>query len=133
MAKKTSTTKPTDTQQVALYMDALVHPLKKEIEALRVIIKGANPKISERIKWNAPSYYYLQDILTFGPAPRKQDEILLVFHHPFIVNITSELLEGDYKDRRLARFTNMAGVKANEEEIPRIINAIIAEIDRAQI
>ncbi len=48
--------KKTDETLVAEYMQNLEHPLKAEIEALRQIIKAANPAISERIKWNAPSY-----------------------------------------------------------------------------
>jgi uncharacterized protein YdhG (YjbR/CyaY superfamily) len=74
MAKKT-----TDSEQVEQYLSKLEHPMKAEIEALRTIIKGANPKISERIKWNAPSYFYQEDLLTFGPPARKPNEILLFF------------------------------------------------------
>jgi uncharacterized protein YdhG (YjbR/CyaY superfamily) len=121
--------KQTDSEQVAQYMAALEHPMKAEMEALREIIKGANAKISERIKWNAPSYYYREDIVTFGPPARKPDEILLVFHHPAVVKISSDLLQGDYKDRRLATFKSMAEVVANREEVPRVINWIIAEIE----
>ena len=121
--------KPSDPEQVEQYLSTLEHPMKAELEALRAIIKGANAKISERIKWNAPSYYYQEDIVTFGPPARKPDEILLVFHHPAVVKISSDLLQGDYKDRRLAIFKSMAEVVANREEVARIINGIIAEIE----
>ena len=50
---------------------------------------------------NAPSYYYKEDLVTFGPPARKPEEILLVFHHPWIVNIASEMLQGEYKDQLL--------------------------------
>jgi len=121
--------KPTDEELVQAYMDTLEHPLKPAIEALRGIIKGANPKISERIKWNAPSYYYKEDIVTFGPPGRKSDEILLVFHYPGVVKINAEILVGNYKDRRLAIFKNMAEVELRREELTRILNTIINEID----
>ncbi len=121
--------KRTDTELVSEYMTALEHPMKAEINALRAIIKGANSKISERIKWNAPSYFYGKDIVTFGPPARKLNEVLLVFHHPSVVKITSNLLEGNYKDRRLATFKSLAEVEATLEELPRIINEIIAEIE----
>ncbi len=49
--------KKTDSDKVNGYMNELVHPLKTEIEELRGIINNANNKITERIKWNAPSYY----------------------------------------------------------------------------
>jgi len=81
-------TKLTDAEQVALYMENATHSLKAEMEAIRKIIKGADKRIGERIKWSAPSYYFKQDMVTFGPV--KANTILLVFHHPFIVKIKSE-------------------------------------------
>ena len=127
MAKKTSVVKPSDAEKVAAYMDALNHPLKKEAEAVRSIIKNANSKLNERIKWNAPSYYYMDDIVTFGPL--RSEKILLVFHHPFVVKVESKLLEGDYKDRRLVYLDSMKAIKANKKELERIINEIIDLID----
>ncbi|MDO8368244.1 MAG: DUF1801 domain-containing protein [Saprospiraceae bacterium] len=128
MAKKQS-----EFEQVKQYMDTLEHPMKGEMEALRMIIREANPQISERIKWNAPSYYYKEDIVTFGPPARKMDEILLVFHHPSVVKITSGILKGNYKDRRLATFKNMAEVEANRQELGRILHEIIQDIESATI
>ena len=127
MAKKTTVVKPNDSEKVAAYMDALNHPLKKEVEAVRSIIKNANSKLRERIKWNAPSYYYMDDIVTFGPL--RSEKILLVFHHPFVVKVESKLLEGDYKDRRLVYLDSMKAIKANKKELERIINEIIDLID----
>ncbi|MBC7777038.1 MAG: DUF1801 domain-containing protein [Phycisphaerae bacterium] len=121
--------KLTDEELVQAYMDKLEHPLKAVIEALRTIIKNANSNISERIKWNAPSYYYREDIVTFGPPARKLDEVLLVFHHPSVVKIDSGILQGNYKDRRLAVFKSMVEVEASREELIRILDGIILEIE----
>lgn len=125
-AKKTANT-ATDAEKVQQHMNALNHPLKKEMETLREIIKNSSAKLNERIKWNAPSYYYIDDIVTFGPL--RNDRLLLVFHHPFIVKLPSPLLEGDYKDRRLAYFNDSKAIKENKKEIERIIKAIIEMID----
>lgn len=38
------------------YLKSLDHPAKKEIEAIRKIILGADPAIREGIKWNSPSF-----------------------------------------------------------------------------
>lgn len=127
MAKKTTVVKLNDTEKVEAYMDALNHPLKKEVEAVRSIIKNANPKLNERIKWNVPSYYYMDDIVTFGPL--RSEKILLVFHHPFVVKVKSKLLEGDYKDRRLVYLDSMNAIKENKKELEQIINEIIDLID----
>jgi len=116
-----------DEEQVNAYMSNLKPEVKSEIEAVRKIIKNVSPKLNERIKWNAPSYYYLQDILAFGPY--KKEKILLVFHHPYVVKIKSPLLEGDYKDRRLVYFKNKTEAGKNKKELSRIINEIIKMID----
>ncbi len=119
--------KLSDQEQVNAYMSNLKPQVKSEIKAVRKIIKNASPKLNERIKWNAPSYYYLHDILTFGPY--KKEKILLVFHHPYVVKIKSPLLEGDYKDRRLVYFKNKTEAEKNKKELSRIINEIIKMID----
>lgn len=128
MAKKASSVKPGDAEKVARYMDAFTHPLKKEMEAVREIIKNSNAGIGERIKWNAPSYYYIDDIVTFGPI--KSDKILLVFHHPFIEKVRSKILAGDYKGRRLVYLDSMKAIRANKKELERIINEITDFIDK---
>lgn len=120
---KKRTAKPSEAEQVADYMSQLDHPLKTEIETLRQIIKNADSRISERIKWNAPSYYSGVDLLTFNP--RMQNQVHLVFHHPEIVRINSPLLEGDYKDRRMIYFQNMEAIHLNREELEKILREYV--------
>jgi len=119
--------KLSEAEQVAAYMDQLQHPLKAEIEAVRNIIKNANTAIKERIKWNAPSYYTSTDLLTFNP--RLQTKVHLVFHHIAIVQIASDLLEGDYKDRRMMYFTDMADVEAKKAVLENILNEYVKLVD----
>mgnify|MGYP006326737729 CR=1 FL=1 len=118
----------TDKEKVTQYMTKLKHQLKDEIEAVRKIIKGSDKRISERIKWNAPSYYNIEDMVTFNH--RNQKAVHLVFHHPFIVKIKSKLLLGDYKDRRMTYFKDMKEVKSSKKELERIMNELIKKIDK---
>lgn len=115
------------TPEVNAFMQQLEHPLKAEIEALRAIIKGANPKIMECIKWNAPSYYAKEDMVTFHLRSKKM--VNLVFHHIAIVKIKSDLLKGEYKDRRLMHFENMEEAKQYQTELERILNEYVALIE----
>jgi len=129
MSAKIKSTKPTEQEQVNEWMDELGAELKPAVKAVRKIIKTAGPKLNERIKWNAPSYYYKEDIVTFGPT-KGRDKVILVFHHPKIVKIKSELLKGDYKDRRLTYFNSLKEVKENKIELERIIKESIEMIDK---
>ena len=110
------------TAEVNAFMKQLDHPLKDEIEAVRAIIK-ANRKIAERVKWNAPGFFYIDDLATIHI--KAQQHVHLIFHHPAIVKIKSALLEGDYKDRRMMYFENMKEVKARKKELTRVINELV--------
>ena len=121
--------KPTEAEQVNDWMDKLDVSFKPSINAVRKIIKTAAAKLNERIKWNAPNYYYKEDIVTFGPTKAK-DKIILVFHHPGIVKIRSELLQGTYKDRRLVYLNSTKEIKDAQQELERIIKESVAMIDK---
>jgi uncharacterized protein YdhG (YjbR/CyaY superfamily) len=108
--------------EVNAFMKQLDHPLKAEIEAVRVIIM-ANKKIAERIKWNAPGFFYVDDLATIHVKAKQH--VHLIFHHPDIVKIRSALLEGDYKDRRMMYFENMKEVITRKKELKRIINELV--------
>ena len=129
MTAKTKSIKPTEQEQVNEWMSKLDGEMRPSVEAVRKIIKAAGPKLNERIKWNAPSYYYKDDIVTFGPR-KARDKIILVFHHPKIIKIKSDLLKGDYKDRRLVYFNSSKEITVNKKELERIIKESIELIDK---
>ncbi len=114
------------TEGVSAFLKQLEHPLKVEIEAVRAIIRS-NPKICERIKWNAPSFFYVDDLATIHVKAKQH--VHLIFHHPAIVKIKSALLEGDYKDRRMMYFENMKEVKTRKKELTRIIDELVKLMD----
>jgi hypothetical protein len=120
----------TDSQKVHQFINKLEHPLKDEIRFVREIILGADFKIQERVKWNAPSFYYKKDLVTFNP--RNQKVVQLVFHHESIVKIQSEFLEGDYKDRRLMHFKDKGDIKSKEKELTRIMHQLVDFMDELE-
>jgi len=129
MTVRARATKPNEAEQVKDWMSKLTAECRPALEAVRKIIKTAGPELTERIKWNAPSFYYKEDIVTFGPI-RAKDQIILVFHHPSIVKIRSELLQGDYKDRRLVYLNSMKEIKDARKELETIIKKSIQLIGK---
>ena len=129
MTAKNKLAKPSEQELVNGWMTKLDPELKRAVDAVRKIIKTAGPQLNERIKWNAPSYYYKEDIVTFGPV-KERDRVMLVFHHPSIVKIKSDLLKGEYKDRRLAYFNSLKEIKENKKELVRIIKESLQLIDK---
>jgi uncharacterized protein YdhG (YjbR/CyaY superfamily) len=124
--KKEDSSISKEEKQVLDYMSKLKGKQKEDVDTVRNLIKKSSTKLNERIKWNAPSYYYKEDIVTFGPY--KPGKLLLVFHHPAVVKVKSDLLQGEYKDRRLVYFTDAKEAEKNKKELARIINEIIKKI-----
>ena len=112
------------TDKVDEFLENLNHPLKAEVEALRSIIKGVNKGINEEIKWKAPSFNFKGEYLvTFNLRDEKR--VHLVFHNSMIAKVKSELLEGDYVDRRMAYFTDMKDVKAKKALLEKALKDLI--------
>lgn len=117
-------------EQVAEFMNNLEHPLKEEIEEVRNIILSTDDKITEHIKWNAPSFCYEgEDRITFNLHGK--GFIRLVFHcgakvkarntnQPLIVD-SSGILEWKAADRAMMKFTDKNDVKAKEEKLREVI------------
>ena len=64
---------------VDAYLDGLAHTHLAAIRSLRAAILASDPRIVERIKWNAPSFGLGDDdLVTMRLAPK--DAFQLVFH-----------------------------------------------------
>lgn len=120
---KSKTPKLTDAEQVTSFMNTLEHPLKDVVELLRTEIKKADSSLKERIKWNAPSYFTNVDLLTFNL--KSNNTILLILHNIACTKIKSELLEGDYVDRRIIYFKDAEEVATAKKELERIIKEYV--------
>jgi hypothetical protein len=116
----------TNTAQVEAYLADLDHPHKAALVALRAIILGASDKIAERIKWKVPSFYYKDnpkhDLAAFHPRTTEAAHLVLVFPLGLVPD-PAGLLEGDWPDRRMAKFRSLAAVQANQTALAAIVNA----------
>jgi hypothetical protein len=121
--------KPSGTDAVNDYMRQLDHPMKAEIEAVRSIILKANPKVAERVKWNVPSFYYRDDLAAFHLRSTGFIQLVFVFHRGKMIEDRMGLLEGDYKDRRLAKFHDMQDVEAKRKALERVVNRWVEMTD----
>ncbi|GGH31277.1 hypothetical protein GCM10007423_20030 [Dyadobacter endophyticus] len=119
---------------VTRFLDELHHPLRQEIEALRLIILQANALLEENIKWNGPNYSIgPEDRVTMRIQPPKQ--IQLVFHRGAkvkeqpkgrLIQDASGLLVWRENDRAIASFKHMEAVKAGEQALAAIVRNWIA-------
>jgi hypothetical protein len=62
---------------VPALMAALDHPLKAEIEAVRAAILSLDKRITEGVKWNAPSFRAADWFATIHVRPSKAVQVIL--------------------------------------------------------
>jgi hypothetical protein len=111
---------------VDAYMRDVDHPFKAEMAAVRSIILGVSPKIAERIKWNAPSFYYKEDLGAFNPRATEYAHLILLFPGGAGIPSKNTLLEGKQKDRREVKFLSLTDVEAKRTALVKLVRDWIA-------
>ena len=120
-------------QSVEGFIAALEHPYKAEIVALRQIILGADPRIAEEIKWNAPSFYTTEHFATFQLRAKTGAQLILHLGARVRETATSgitipdpeSLLTWLAKDRASVTFQNMDEIHAKRDAFTALIRAWI--------
>ncbi len=136
---KESTRKKTrtgdDTAAVYVFMAELDHPLKREIEAVRSIIRRADASIHESIKWNAPSFATTEYFATFKLRPGTTVEVVLhtgakVKANPtaFVIDDPAGLVRWVTADRGVMRFATMQEVETHRDALTSIVRQWIAQM-----
>lgn len=136
--KKTRSPQPAienNTAGVNEFMAKLEHPLKAEIEALRAIILGADPRISESIKWNAPSFSVQEHFATFKLRP--VTTVQVVFHTGAKARADSKdveiddpagLLKWAAHDRCVATLSDMKEIESKKAAFVTIVKQWIEQM-----
>lgn len=75
--KKTAAKKAKPADDVDGLLDGLKHPQRKEIDAIRRAIRGADKSISEGVKWNAPSFRTHEWFATVNLRSKKELQVIL--------------------------------------------------------
>lgn len=121
---------------VAAYLRSLKHPLKKEIEAVRLIILGVSPAIGEGIKWNVPSFRTEEEwFATFNV--RSKESVQLILHlgaktrpdlKAFKLTDPNGLMKWLGKDRALVTLGAGRDIPANRKALEAIVRAWIKQL-----
>jgi Domain of unknown function (DU1801) len=119
---------------VQAFLERLEHRRKDEVEAVRETILAAWPGVTERIKWNAPSFAVDgDDRITFRLQPG--DRVQLVFHRGtrkrsdvggFFFENDTGLLEWATPDRGLVTFRDLEDVAAKQTVLADLVRRWMA-------
>ncbi len=131
--------KLSDQEQVNEHIKNLDPALREVVQYIREVILHIDKDISERVKWNNPSFYFSGEMKAFDPKEYKREicvfnlfkgRIMLVFPSGAKANDTSGFLDGDYKDgRRIVVFSDLPDVKIKEKHLKEIIKKLLERID----
>lgn len=118
-------------KEVTAFVDALNHPLRKEIEQLRIAVLSANEHLAENIKWNGPNYCFNnEDIITMKIQPLTTKQIQLIFHRGAkkqaqpatrLIEENTKLLMWKENDRAIATFKSMTDIENAKTNLVEIV------------
>lgn len=117
--------------EVTRFLDELQHPLRAEIEQLRLLVLRTTTSLSEHIKWNGPNYSLGQeDRITMKIHPPKS--IQLVFHRGAkaqeqpkekLIGDPCGILTWKGNDRAFATFRNSDEIIQHSKSLASLISA----------
>ena len=121
---------------VPAFLDALEHPFKREVVALRAIILEADPAIAEGIKWNVPSFRTTEYFATMHL--RMKDGVGVILHFGakktaaslsgVEIADPSSLLEWLAKDRAMVSFRDVQDIEDKQAAFSALLRAWIRHV-----
>ena len=108
---------------VDAWFDAYDNPQKDLVQAVRRAMLDADPRVTEAIKWKAPTFMYKGNIASLYPKTRAHAS--LMFHTGATLPDPQGLLEGEGETSRVARFVDEDDLAAKKEALQGLVAAWI--------
>lgn len=112
---------------VERWLNVYDNPMKPVVSAMREIILAADPRISEAIKWQAPTFIYKGNIASFFPKSKKHAS--LMFHKGADIPGDFPNLIGDGKEARTFKVAGLEDLNVKHVELQAILRAWCAMRD----
>ena len=99
------------------------NPQKDLVQSVRQVILDADPRVTETIKWQAPTFLYRGNIASF--YPKTKTHVSLMFHTGASLPDPSGVLEGDGDTSRVLRILNHDDLTAKTAAIRGLVTSWI--------
>ena len=106
--------------EVDAWFAAREGPMAEAMQRARQLILDADPRVSESIKWQTPTFAYRGNILSFNPAKKM---VSMLFHRGAEIPGDFPRLAGDGRLARVMRFADVGDVDEGAEELQAAIRA----------
>lgn len=100
------------------------NPQKDLVQAVRELILKTDPRITEVIKWQAPTFVYKGNLASF--YPRSTKHVSLMFHTGASLSDPSGVLEGDGDTSRVLRILDYDDLAVKADALRGLIARWIA-------
>jgi hypothetical protein len=97
------------------------NPMKDVVQRIRAIILGADSRIEECIKWQAPTFTYQGNLASF--FPKSKQHASLMFHLGAKIPGKHPRLEGSGDTGRVLKLGSVAEANAAKKDIEKIVRA----------
>lgn len=105
--------------EVTQWFFALEHPLKEAMMRVREIIMEADGRMEESIKWQAPTFAYGGNLVSFQPRAKKF--VSLMFHRGSEIPGNHPMLEGDAALVRTMKFSDLDDVGEKQQALEAVV------------
>jgi uncharacterized protein YdhG (YjbR/CyaY superfamily) len=97
------------------------NPMKDVVLRIREIVLGADPRIGECIKWQAPTFTFEGNLASF--FPKSKQHASLMFHQGARIPGRHARLEGSGNTSRVLKIGSLAEASAARKDIERLVRA----------
>jgi hypothetical protein len=110
--------------EVDAWFESYENPQKELVQAVRAVVLDVDGRISEAIKWKAPTFSFRGNIASF--YPRSAKHVALMFHTGATLPDPMGLLEGEGDTSRVARFVDADDLAAKADALRELVRAWIS-------
>jgi uncharacterized protein YdhG (YjbR/CyaY superfamily) len=107
--------------QVDAWFERYENPMKPVVQRIRSIVLGADRRMEECIKWQAPTFTYRGNLASF--FPKSKQHASLMFHAGAGIPGDHPRLEGGGGTSRVMKIGSVADATAAKRDIERIVRA----------
>ena len=108
-------------KDVESWLSRYENPMKDVVLRMRDIILGADPRVGECIKWQAPTFTYEGNLASF--YPKSKQHASLMFHVGARIPGRHPRLEGSGDTSRVMKIGSVVEANAARKDLERIVRA----------
>jgi hypothetical protein len=110
--------------EVQAWFETYDNPQKDLVRAVRSIVLDADSRMSEAIKWKAPTFMFRGNLASF--YPRSTKHVALMFHTGASLPDPTGLLDGEGGTSRVARFADAEDLAAKADALRDLVRAWVS-------